>query len=390
MNILIFIPDLDKKKVGGIWQYATALLKTLSYDKANSYFVYLNNADEEMNQIVAQAGNMQLVNNAGVLHVPVSTKILRRIHQLKHRLFSPGGYTINVLDLLCKKYQIDIVHCPYQYLPQTKLAARIVTLHDVQEIHFPENFSAEDRLYRAGAHLRMVKEADRILVSYQHVKQDLIRYFQADPEKVVVMLLDMKNLWFERSTEIMPDHAPAQNSFLLYPANIWQHKNHLGLAKSVLNVREKYGVEVNIICTGGNSTPWYQTVVDFIRANQLTDNFSFVGAVSNEHLLWYYRHCRAVVIPTFYEAGSFPLMESILMQVPVICANVTSLPETIGDDRFVFNPASVDEMGEKIFNIWGNEAYRMESLENTRIQAPRLSSTGALDLLTSVYRQLSH
>ena len=68
-------------------------------------------------------------------------------------------------------------------------------------------------------------------------------------------------------------------------------------------------------------------------------------------------------MPTLYEAGSFPLMESILMGIPVVCSNVTSLPETIGDNQFVFDPNNINDIAEKIIKIWDDENYRADNLD---------------------------
>jgi len=387
LNILIFIPNLDKTKVGGIWQYSVALINTVVEDRENRYFIYLNHPDDEILGIISKSENMQLVNNAAVLHVPLKEKIKRKFRKYSNKLFGRQAPPISALDLICEEFEIDIVHCPYQFLPNTSKTKRIVTLHDVQEIHLPEFFTAEDRLYRADVHLQLVRSADCVLVSYNHVKNDLLKYFNADPDTIRVVLLDMKNLWIERAVEKAPACYP-QFPFLLYPANVWMHKNHLGLGKAVLYVRNTFNVEIRIVCTGGNKEPWFQTVATYLQENNLEDNFIFTGSVTEGELLWYYKHCRAVVVPTLYEAGSFPLVESILLQVPVICSNVTSLPETIGDLKFLFNPTDTRDMGSSLHRIWTDDSFLEESRANTVIQTPKITSTGALKILKETYKNI--
>ena len=81
-------------------------------------------------------------------------------------------------------------------------------------------------------------------------------------------------------------------------------------------------------------------------------------------------------------------MESILLEVPVVCSNVTSLPETIGNDSFVFNPNSVESIAEKIEKLWNDKEYRMLSITNNKNQKSRLINTRADIILNEIYTQI--
>ena len=74
---------------------------------------------------------------------------------------------------------------------------------------------------------------------------------------------------------------------------------------------------------------------------------------------------RLVVIPTLYEAGSGPLIESMRYRVPVICSNVTSLPDTINNDAFTFAPLNIDEIAALIMKGIKDEDFRKRNLENS-------------------------
>ena len=46
--------------------------------------------------------------------------------------------------------------------------------------------------------------------------------------------------------------------------------------------------------------------------------------------LYLYAAARVFVYPSFYEGFGLPILERVLA-VPVVCSNVTSLPEVVGD-----------------------------------------------------------
>jgi glycosyltransferase involved in cell wall biosynthesis len=79
-----------------------------------------------------------------------------------------------------------------------------------------------------------------------------------------------------------------------------------------------------------------------------------------------------VVIPTLYEAGSFPLLEAMSLQAPVICSSVTSLPETIGDTRFVFDPLDIEKMASLIIELLDDSELRATNIVNGKQRIKKL------------------
>ena len=199
-------------------------------------------------------------------------------------------------------------------------------MHDVQEIHFPEYFTAEDRAHRAVNYLSYIKNAHQIVVSYQHVKADLVKYFNTSPGKIGVCLLEMDNLWLDKYTT--NDIAPLADlelpeRFLFYPANTWQHKNHQKLLEALNYLINNGYPDIKIVFTGHQTDFYQEKLKPYIESNNLKNNALFIGIVEEKTLYNLYQKCVGVVVPTLYEAGSFPLMEALLLAVPVICSNVT-------------------------------------------------------------------
>jgi glycosyltransferase involved in cell wall biosynthesis len=386
MNILIDIPDLGKE-YGGVYQYSVALLKILAKGNLPHHFYILSNKpDQDIKEIVAANSNFNFTKT----QPPIYSKFKLFRFRMFNFLFSIVGLKKrfkkkDLYDCIISEYDINIIHTPMQFLIQKPNVKSITTLHDVQELHFPEFFSSAQRAYRAVHYKNIIDAADAVVVSYNHVKKDIIKYFGKPLNQVHTVLLDMQDLWFEkittRDSEVL-DKFNLPSDFLLYPAATWEHKNHLNLIEALESINNR---EIHIICTG-HQTELYKTKIEpFIKAQGLRDNVKFLGIVSDEELFELYHTCRAVVVPTLYEAGSFPLVESILMGIPVVCSNVTSLPETIGDNRFVFDPINVDDMADKINKIWSDDIYRKDNVNLLKIQANKLYYNNAASNINAIY-----
>jgi glycosyltransferase involved in cell wall biosynthesis len=392
VNILIYIPDMSQS-YGGIRQYSVGLLNILSEDSNNTYFIYHNNNDSEVLKF-KRVSNFTFIDDHSVSLTFFEKKLElgKRLYNFLVRRLRLGNQLSfsSIIDKLCIKFKVDIIHCPYQYIPVTRNAKLITTLHDVQELHFPEYFSPEERAYRATSYLDFLKRADKVVVSYKHIKCDLVTYFQVPENKVNVILLDMQKLWFDKYSEkemaeLGTYSLPAK--YLLYPANTWKHKNHLLLIEAVKYLKETYNKKVYVVCTG-HQNEHYIVIKNKIEDLGLRDQVLFLGIVNELSLYTLYKRAIGVVIPTQYEAGSFPLMESMLLGVPVVCSNVTSLPETIGDEAFLFDPFSVKSIGEKMLELWEFETFRKKSIENSLIQSLAICNINSLSKFQHLYSSL--
>ncbi len=391
MNILIDIPNLSKTQ-GGVYQYSLALLNILAKGNSNyQFFIFCYNPDKDIQRIVNTYSNFKLT----TISTPLYSKKKLSFFKLFNRIFRVLGLKKrfrkeDIYDAIVKSHKIDIIHTPYQYLIKKPKVKSITTLHDVQELHFPEFFTSTQRAYRAVNYKKAIDGADAVIVSYKHVKQDITNYFEKPEDAVHTILLDMQDLWFDKISnrnKTCIDHYQLPEKFLLYPASTWAHKNHLHLLEAIKQLNNP---DIYLVCTGNPTDHYEKTILPYIESENLSQQVRFLGIVSDEVLFELYHTCRAVVVPTLYEAGSFPVMESIIMGIPVICSNVTSLPETIGDERFVFDPKDILDISNKIQKIYFDIDYREANIAMLKVQRERLINNDAATKFEHVYATIGN
>jgi len=85
---------------------------------------------------------------------------------------------INPYQKIVESSEIDILHVPIQHSPIYMIKAPlIITMHDIQEYHFPEYFSLIERLRRVIKNNMAIYDSNHIIVSFNHVKNDVIKHF---------------------------------------------------------------------------------------------------------------------------------------------------------------------------------------------------------------------
>ncbi len=267
---------------------------------------------------------------------------------------------------------LDVLHVPVQYSPIYKTEVPvIITMHDLQEYHFPEYFSMKEKISRKLKNKMGITDSDHIIVSFNHVKRDIINFFNIGEENVSVCPPPFAENWFvkEKETEwkeIVKKYN-LKRKYLLYPAATWQHKNHLKLLEAFKAIRDD-GLDYDLVCTGNKTDFYYNTIKNRIEELNLSDAVYFLGIVPEEDLIGLYKNTSLAVIPTLYEAGSGPLYEAMKYQIPVICSNVTSLPDTISNDDFTFNPNDVEKLAHKMKKGLEDEGFRKRNIENSKMR----------------------
>ena len=104
-------------------------------------------------------------------------------------------------------------------------------------------------------------------------------------------------------------------------------------------------------------------------------------------LISLYKNSSLVVIPTLYEAGSGPLYEAMRYGVPVICSNVTSLPDTVGSDDFLFDPKNINELKSKIILGFSDEDFRRRNIENSKLRMEHFKTFDYFENFLTVYEK---
>jgi glycosyltransferase involved in cell wall biosynthesis len=174
--------------------------------------------------------------------------------------------------------------------------------------------------------------------------------------------------WFsdveQTETSKLQEEFGLPNKFILYPAATWIHKNHSVLFRALEHLKSK-GMEIPLICTG-NKTDYFKILCKEMESMDIKSQVKFLGLVSEADLIGLYKMASLVVIPTLYEAGSGPLFEAMRYRVPVICARTTSLPETIANDEFVFDPKDSERLAQLIEKGLFDAGFINENLNNSR------------------------
>ena len=65
-------------------------------------------------------------------------------------------------------------------------------------------------------------------------------------------------------------------------------------------------------------------------------------------------------MPSLFESISIPIYESFSLKVPVMCSNITSIPEQVGDAALIFDPWDIKDISDKMIMYLNNQDLKEE------------------------------
>ena len=255
---------------------------------------------------------------------------------------------------------MEVVHFTFQEAFLTDIPS-IYQPWDLQHLHLPEFFTADQRRWREVAYPLFCERAELVIVASEWAKQDVARRLGIPPSKVAIIEVPP----VVRAYPI-PDAATLERirlqlrlppRFILYPAQTWPHKNHVRLLEAIALIRDRQGVDIDLVCSGGQNAHFAE-IERTVRRLGLHDRIRFLGFVEPIEIQSLYRLARCMVFPSLFEGWGLPIVEAFSVGLPVACSNVTSLPAMVGDAALLFDPRDVDAMADAIAAIWQDEALR--------------------------------
>lgn len=296
-------------------------------------------------------------------------------------------------DSIIKEEHIDVVHSPRQEFFNVTLSVPMInSLHDLQQFHYPEFFDNDALIYRDNYYRGAAEFSERVIVTYQHVKDDIVKYYSIDSEKIDVCPVGMvepvafdSNLFGEIKAKYdLPER------YLFYSAASWPHKNHAGLIRAITILQKKHKINIQLVCTGYQYPDSFPQILSIVIDLKMESSIKFLGYVPDSEMPLLLTNATLVVIPTLYEAGSYPLLEAMAYGVPVICSNVTSLPQSIGDSRFIFDPNDSDAIAGKIAEMLNSSKLMEENRTNSIAKARLGGWDSAVKMFLTSYEKAIH
>jgi glycosyltransferase involved in cell wall biosynthesis len=257
-----------------------------------------------------------------------------------------------------QKQNADIFHGLSGELPlkwDKKPIKKIVTIHDLIFIRYPQYYSFFDRKIHLWKFKKAAHTADKIIAISEQTKRDIIQYLKINENKVEVIYQVCHKAFKEQQSseliQITREKFNLPDRFILNVGTIENRKNLLNIVKAI------NGTNIPLVVVG-KKTKYFTKIQDFIKKNKLENQIHFLEGVSMDELAVIYKLADIFVYPSFFEGFGIPVIEALFSKTVTITSNTSCLPEAGGPDSVYIDPNNYLDIQSKIKFLWDNESER--------------------------------
>ncbi len=228
-----------------------------------------------------------------------------------------------------KDHPPDVLFVPSHVVPFFSSVPTVVTLHDVSYKYFPKQYSAFDRRYLNFSTAVSIGRAKTVLTPTESTKADLVKFYGAKPERIVVTPLGYnKEIYFPAKPGEKP---PIQDPYILFVGRIEDKKN-VGLLVDAFSLLSKEQKSVKLILIGrpGYGFEEIKLKIDRLPA-AARQNVMMPGYMPQFDTVRYLRHASVFAFPSRHEGFGLAALEAMACGTPVVASNTPALAEVIGD-----------------------------------------------------------
>ena len=294
---------------------------------------------------------------------------------------------------------VDLIHFPYfdlffNTLPFSKKRPTVVTIHDciplVLAKFYPVGIRGKLNLIKQKVSLAGVKA---IITDSQSSQKDIVKYLKVPPEKVSVVYLAASKIFkpIRSSTvlrRIMVKYGLPE-SFVLYVGDVNYNKNIPCLIDALAALSEK---KISLVLVGkafeNEELPEVKQIKEKVAKMNLAERVKFLGYVPMEDLVAIYNLASVYCQPSLYEGFGLQILEAMACGVPVITANVSSLPEVAGNAAVLVDPNDSKQLALNLQTVINDLTLRKKMIKLGFAQVKKFSWERTAQETLKIYEKI--
>lgn len=274
----------------------------------------------------------------------------------------------------------DVVHGPNFVVPPTR-AVRVVTVHDLTPVRFPELCHPATLAY-PDLIRRAVARGTWVHTDSEAVRSEVVDVLGVDPGRVVAVPLGFTPMTggdAERGRALA-----GVDDFLLAVGTIEPRKDMPGLVRTIDRLATE-GLDVPLVHVGPDG--WGAAAFDEALARMSRPDLVVrMGRLPDADLAHLYRAARVVAYPSVYEGFGLPILEAMSAGVPVVSTEVPAIVEVAGDAALLVPVADTDALADAIIRAWTDEDLRRALAQRGLARCERYSWDRCVSGIVDLYR----
>jgi len=356
MNIAVNTRFLIKDRLEGIGWFTYESLKRITQQHPEHHFIFL--FDRPFPEEFIFSSN-------------VTGKIL--FPPARHPLLWYWWFEWTIPAVL-NKLRPDIFLSTDGYLSLSAPCRQVIVLHDLAFEHFPDHINQLASTYYRYFTPKFAHKANRIATVSEFSKQDIVKLYKIDPEKIDVVYNgsheSFQPLGLEERKKVKKEFSSGFD-YLIYVGALQPRKNIINLFLAFDEFKSRNPGDLKLVTVGRNWS--YSEALKVHSSMQFKDDVIFLNHLSRTDLSRLIGASLALVYVSLFEGFGIPIIEAMNCDVPVLSSNASSMPEVTGDAGLLADPYSVTDIVNKMEQLCCDERLRAELIEKGKIQRQKFT-----------------
>ncbi|MCX7552953.1 glycosyltransferase family 1 protein [Marinicella sp. S1101] len=304
------------------------------------------------------------------------------VFHIANRLFAATKKITNIKP----KNNIDVFHLTTPWPLKVHGAKTVVTIHDLIPLKVP--FTTLDlkehfyQLFKWAA-----ESSDLILSVSEHTKKDIMEIYGVPEEKIKVTYQSFKGADIEVNQNDAAVYLESKKltaqKYILFVGNIEPKKNIKQLIRAFAYIKKGYKLAIV-----GHKAWMSDSQLVGLKSYLKKKEYVMLDYVTEEELAMLYSNAFCMVFPSLYEGFGLPVLEAMQNNCPVICSNVSSLPEVGGDAALYVDPYKFTDIREQLDKLIENPDLRLEMIKKGQQRVEFFSPENYAKRLQEAYEGL--
>ncbi|MDY2586895.1 glycogen synthase [Winogradskyella aquimaris] len=238
--------------------------------------------------------------------------------------------------------EADIVHCHTWYSHfagiMTKLCygtPLVLTTHSLEPLR-PWKREQLGRGYDASSWIEKtaIEMADCLIAVSEETKEDIIKYFDVDEDKIQVVYngIDLKEYAVVKETDVLETYGIDKDKpYVLFVGRITRQKGIIHLVNAIKYIDQDTQI---VLCAGAPDTEDIaKEMEDAVEeASQLRDNIFWIDKMlDKKDVIQLYSHADVFCCPSIYEPFGIINIEAMACETAVVASAVGGIKEVVVD-----------------------------------------------------------
>jgi glycosyltransferase involved in cell wall biosynthesis len=193
---------------------------------------------------------------------------------------------------------------------------------------------------------RTLLKMDIIVAISEYTRQDIIDYCPSVANKIKVVYNGIDHFWFDDHYEENDETKRLPHkSYFVWWGLVSRRKNIANLIAAYKMARNRKENLPKLLLVGR-----FSEHTEYLK-KELNEDIINIPFQDNYILKTLVSRSAGTLFPSLYEGFGLPVIESFSQGIPVVCSNVTSLPEISNGFSILFNPYDISQITGAIIKL---------------------------------------